>query len=114
MPLDGVLRIYFMQQWYAMSYPGMDDALYETELMLRFASLELREDAIPHETSILKFRRLLKRHGLTARMMNAISNQLEDKWPLLKSRTMIDAPTIHATPTTKNRDNSLDPEMHRR
>lgn len=31
MPLDTMLRIHFMQQWYALSDPGMEDALYEIE-----------------------------------------------------------------------------------
>ena len=55
MPLERMLRIYFMQQWYAMSDPGMEDALYEIESMRRFAGLKLVEDAIPDETTILNF-----------------------------------------------------------
>ena len=59
-----MLRIYFMQQWYALSDPAMEDALYEIESMRRFARLELSDDALPDETTILKFRHLLERHGL--------------------------------------------------
>ena len=59
MPLGSMLRMYFMQQWYAMSDPAMEDALYEIESMRRFAELELVEDDIPDETTILRFRRLL-------------------------------------------------------
>jgi len=112
MPSESMVRIYFMQLWYAMSDPGMEDALYEIESMRRFAGLELCDDAIPDETTILKFRRLLERHRLTARMMNPINNQLEDKGLLLKGATMVDATIIHAAPSTKNRDKSRDPEMH--
>jgi len=47
MPLATMLRIYLLQQWYALSDPGMEDALYEIESMRRFAGLELVEDALP-------------------------------------------------------------------
>ena len=60
MPLATMLRIYFMQQWYALSDPAMEDALYEVESMRRFAGLDLTDDAMPDETTILKFRHLLE------------------------------------------------------
>jgi IS5 family transposase len=112
MPLKVMLRIYFLQQWYAMSDPGMEDALYEIESMRRFAGLELVEDRIPDETTILNFRRLLEKHELTARLMNTINNVLEDKGLLLKGGTMVDATIIHASPSTKNKDKARDSEMH--
>ncbi|HYE37751.1 IS5 family transposase [Methylocaldum sp.] len=111
MPLATMLRIYFMQQWYALSDPGMEDALYEIESMRRFAGLELVEDALPDETTILNFRRLLERHDLTATLMNTINDVLEEKKLLLKGGTMVDATLIHAAPSTKNQDKSRDPEM---
>lgn len=112
MPLESMLRIYFMQQWYAMSDPGMEDALYEIESMRRFAGLELIEDAIPDETTILKFRRLLERHKLTEQLLAVISDVLESKGALLKGGTMVDATIIHAPSSTKNREKKRDPDMH--
>jgi IS5 family transposase len=112
MPLETMLRIYFMQQWYALSDPGMEDALYEIESMRRFAGLELIETPIPDETTILKFRRLLERHKLTGEMMEAINQTLEERGALLKGGTMVDATIIHASPSTKNRAKARDPEMH--
>jgi hypothetical protein len=64
MGLETMLRIYFLQQWYALSDPGMEDALYEIESMRRFAKLDLFDDALPDETTILHFRHLLERHEL--------------------------------------------------
>lgn len=61
-PSATMLRLYFLQQWYALSEPGLEDALYEIESMRRFAGLELADDALPDETTILNFRRLLGRH----------------------------------------------------
>ena len=69
MALESMLRIYFMQQWYAMSDPAMEDALYEIESMRRFVGLELIDDVLPDESTILRFRHLLERHGLTKQML---------------------------------------------
>ena len=41
--LSVMLRIYLMQQWFNLSDPMMEDALYEIESMRRFAGLELCE-----------------------------------------------------------------------
>src|SRR6266581_332871 len=112
MPLETMLRIYFMQQWYALSDPAMEDALYEIESMRRFARLDLADDAMPDETTILKFRHLLERHALTGQMMNVINETLEGKGLLLKGGTMVDATIIHAPPSTKNEEKKRDPEMH--
>ena len=102
MPMRSMLRIYFMQQWYALSDPGMEDALYDTETLRRFAGMELGEDAIPDETTILNFRRLLEKHRLTAEIMDVIDNILERKGIMLKGGTMLDATIIHAPTSTKN------------
>jgi IS5 family transposase len=107
-----MLRLYFLQQWYALSDPGLEDALYEIESMRRFAGLDLADDALPDETTILKFRRLLERHELTAKLMNTISDVLEARGLLLKGGTMVDATIIHAAPSTKNKTKARDPEMH--
>jgi len=112
MALATMLRIYFMQQWYALSDPAMEDALYEIESMRRFAGLDLTDDAMPDETTILKFRHLLEKHGLTAQMMNIINDTLAQQGLLLKGGTMVDATIIHAPPSTKNREKKRDPEMH--
>ena len=112
MPLATMLRIYFMQQWYALSDPAMEDALYEVESMRRFAGLDLTDDVMPDETTILKFRHLLEKHALTGQMMNIINDTLEERGLLLKGGTMVDATIIHAPPSTKNRDKQRDPEMH--
>jgi len=80
--------------------------------MRRFDQLELSDDALPDETTILKFRHLLERHGLTSQMMNVINDTLEERGLLLKGGTMVDATIIHAAPSTKNRAKQRDPEMH--
>jgi len=106
-----MLRIHFMQQWHALSDPAMEDALYEIESMRRFAGLELNEDAIPDETTILKFRRFLEQHGLAAKILDTVNAHLGQQGLLLRQGTIVDATIIQAPSSTKNRDKQRDPDM---
>ncbi len=112
LPMDRMLRIYFMQNWFNLSDPGAEDALYDSESMRRFAGIELADDAIPDESTILRFRHLLERHRLTERIFAEVRGLLEDKRLLLKSGTIVDATIIAAPPSTKNAEKARDPEMH--
>ena len=112
MPLERMLRVYFMQQWFNLSDPQAEDALYDIEPMRRFAGIELAEDAIPDESTILHFRHLLEEHKLTEKIFAAIRTLLEEKKLLLKSGTIVDATIISAPSSTKNATQERDPEMH--
>jgi IS5 family transposase len=111
MPLERMLRIYCMQQWFNLSDPQAEDALYDIEPMRRFAGIELAEEAIPDETTILHFRHLLEKHKLTEKIFAEVRTLLEEKRLLLKSGTIVDATIISAPSSTKNESNSRDPEM---
>src|SRR6202162_520432 len=111
-PMERMLRIYFMQNWFNLSDPGAEDSLYDSESMRRFAGIELSEDAIPDESTILRFRHLLEQHKLTERIFAEIRSLLEEKRLLLKSGTIVDATIIAAPPSTKNEQKARDPEMH--
>lgn len=111
MPLETMLRIYFLQQWFDLSDPAAEDALYDSESMRRFVGLELSEDAVPDETTILHFRHLLQQHRLTEQMFAAVRGLLETKGMLLKSGTIVDASIINAPSSTKNATATRDPEM---
>lgn len=112
LPLERMLRIYFMQQWFNLSDPQAEDSLYDSESMRRFAGVELAEDVIPDETSILRFRHLLEEHKLTEAMFAEIRSLLEGNGLLLKSGTIVDATIIAAPSSTKNAEGERDPEMH--
>ncbi len=112
LPQERMLRIYFMQQWFNLSDPAMEDALYDSEAMRRFAGIELSEDVIPDETTILRFRHLLERHALTQAIFAQVRTLLEQKRLLLRSGTIVDATIIEAPPSTKNAEQARDPEMH--
>lgn len=111
MPLERMLRIHFMQQWFNLSDPAMEDALYDSESMRRFAGIELVDDAVPDESTILRFRHLLERHGLSEQIFGLVRGLLEQKRLLLKSGTIVDATIIDAPPSTKNEAKARDPEM---
>jgi IS5 family transposase len=111
MLLERMLRIYFMQQWYGLSDPAMEDALYDIESMRRFADVDIAVDVIPDETTILHFRHLLEKHELTKKIFEKTQRYLTEKGLLLREGTIVDATIINAPSSTKNRDNTRDKEM---
>jgi len=111
MPLETMLRIYFLQQWFDLSDPAAEDALYDSESMRRFAGVELSEEAVPDETTILRFRRLLETHQLTEQIFALVRGLLERNGLLMKTGTIVDATIITAPSSTKNATETRDPEM---
>jgi IS5 family transposase len=109
--LERMLRIYFLQQWFNLSDPQAEDAIYDSESMRRFARVELSEDKIPDETTILRFRHLLERHGLTEGIFEVVEDLLTEQHLLLRAGTIVDATIIAAPSSTKNATKSRDPEM---
>ncbi len=110
--LASMLRICFLQQWFALSDRQMEDALYDMASMRRFAGFSSVTSPLPDETTILNFRHLLEKHDLTARLLATINGLLKDKGLLVSKGTMVDATIIHAAPSTRNAAGTRDPEMH--
>ena len=111
MPLSVMLRIYFLQQWYSLSDPGAEEALYDMHSMRNFVGLDLGHDAIPDETTILNFRHLLEAHNLAEALFDAVSSYLQDRSLLMRGGTIMDATLIAAAPSTKNKARKRDPQM---
>jgi IS5 family transposase len=111
LPLATMLRVYFLQQWFNLSDPQAEDMLYDSESMRRFARVELGEDTVPDESTILRFRHLLEQHELTAAMFDAVKALLTEQRLLLKAGTIVDATIIGAPSSTKNATKTRDPEM---
>jgi transposase, IS5 family len=109
--LEKMLRIYFLQHWFDLSDPAAEDAVYDSESMRRFVGVELGEDTVPDESSILRFRHLLEEHDLAKAIFVEIGSLLEEKGLLLKQGTIVDATIIAAPSSTKNKTKSRDPEM---
>ena len=109
--LEKMLRIYFLQQWFNLSDPQAEDAIYDSESMRRFARVELGDDIVPDETTILRFRHLLEQHQLTGLIFGEIGSLLEARGLLMRSGTIVDATIIAAPSSTKNATATRDPEM---
>ena len=110
-PLRSMLKIHFMQQWFGLSDPAMEEALWETPLLRQFAGISLDFEGVPDETTILKFRHLLERHELSKALFDEMTSVLTGRGLLLRQGTIVDATLIAAPPSTKNRTKSRDPEM---
>ena len=111
MPMERMLRIYFMQQWYGLSDPAMEDALYDIESMRRFADIDIAVDVVPDETTILNFRHLLEKYNLSRHIFEKTNDYLTEKGLLVREGTIVDATIISAPSSTKNQEKTRDPEM---
>ena len=110
-PLETMLRIHLLQNWFSLSDPAMEEALYEITSMRQFARLTLSAP-IPEDTTIMNFRHLLEKHQLAAGILDVINRYWQDKGLSLRQGTIVDATNIHAPSSTKNKEGKRDPEMH--
>jgi IS5 family transposase len=107
-----MLRTCFLQLWFGLSDPGMEEAFYESAVLRRFAGVDLGVSAAPDETTILRFRHLLEQHDLCGEMLDTVNRYLETKSIRISTGTIVDATIIHAPSSTKNASGERDPEMH--
>ena len=111
-PAELLLRIHFLQQWFGLSDPAMEEALYDIPLYRQFAGLDLGNSRLPDESTLLRFRDLLEAHNLAAKMLLVINTTLAAQGLMLKTGSVVDATLIDAPSSTKNKDGKRDPEMH--
>ena len=107
-----MLRMYFLQQWFNLSDPAVEEALYDSVVMREFVGIDLGQEPVPDETTMCKFRHLLEEHGLGGEMLETVNLYLEGKGVRITTGTIVDATIIHAPSSTKNREQKRDPEMH--
>ena len=110
--LERMLRIYFLQVWFNLSDPGVEEALYESVSMQRFAGIDLGREPVPDETTVCKFRHLLEKHDLGRQIFERVNEHLEACGLKVNAGTIVDATIISAPGSTKNATRSRDPEMH--
>ncbi len=110
--LERMLRIYFLQQWFNLSDPAVEEALYDSATLRQFAGIDLGAEPVPDETTVCKFRHLLEEHNLGEEILGMVNLHLQAKGVRITTGTIVDATLIHAPSSTKNRDQSRDPEMH--
>src|SRR3954452_4109033 len=111
-PLERMLRVYFVQQWYGLADEAVEDAFYDSQALRGFAGIVLNRDPIPDATTVLHFRHWLERHDLTKGLFEEVNAMLEERGLLMRQGTIVDATIIAAPPSTKNKQQSRDPEMH--
>lgn len=109
--LERMLRMYIAQQCFGLSDEGIEDAIYDSVSVRCFVGIDLSHESAPDATTLLKFRRLLEKAGLTQVIFKTINADLAEQGLMLKEGTIVDATLIAAPPSTKNRDKRRDPEM---
>jgi IS5 family transposase len=110
--IERMLRIYFLQQWFSLSDPAVEETLYDSPLMRHFAQIDLGNEPVPDETTVCKFRHLLEAHALGSAILETVNLHLEGRGLKITTGTIVDATIIHAPSSTKNREQKRDPDMH--
>lgn len=109
--LERMLRIHFLQHWFNLSDPGVEEALYESVSMREFVGIDLGHEPVPDETTVLNFRHLLERHDLARQIFERVGQHLQAQGFRLSTGTIVDATLIAAPSSTKNAEGQRDPEM---
>lgn len=109
--LERMLRIYFLQQWYALADEALEDAIYDSQAMRDFVGIDLAIESVPDATTLLRFRHLLEKHALTQRIFEEINAHLAEQGLFMREGTIVDATIVAAAPSTKNQAKQRDPEM---
>lgn len=107
-----MLRIHFMQQWFGLRNPAMEESLHDVPLYREFAGPDAGVSWLPDESTILRFRHLLEKHELSAQLLATINATRAKRGLLLKAGAVVDATLIAAPSSTKNSKGERDPEMH--
>jgi IS5 family transposase len=110
--VERMLRIHFLQHWFNLSDPAIEEALYDSRAMRNFVGIDLGREPVPDETTICKFRHILEANNLGERLFKLIREYLAENGLKVTSGTIVDATIISAPSSTKNRDKARDPEMH--
>jgi IS5 family transposase len=110
--VERMLRIYFLQQWFDLSDPAVEEALYDSLAMRRFVGIDLGREPVPDETTVCRFRHLLEEHDLGRQLFEEVQRHLAAKGMKVATGTIVDATIINAPSSTKNADKARDPEMH--
>src|SRR6059058_4184775 len=110
--VERMLRIYFLQQWFNLSDPAVEEALYDSGVMRQFVGIDLGCEPVPDETTVCKFRHLLEAHQLGEQILGQVNLHLQAQGVRITTGTIVDATILHAPTSTKNREQQRDPEMH--
>ncbi len=110
--VERMLRIHFLQHWFNLSDPAVEEALYDSRAMRHFVGIDLGREPVPDETTICKFRHLLEAHQLGEQLFALLRTYLAEQGLQISRWTIVDATILSAPRSTKNRTKERDPEMH--
>lgn len=110
--IERMLRLHCLQQWFNLSDPAVEEALYDSRAMRQFVGIDLGREPVPDETTICKFRHLLETHRIGKQLFARIGAYLAAHGLKVSRGTIVDATIISAPSSTKNRQKKRDPEMH--
>jgi transposase, IS5 family len=110
--IERMLRLHCLQQWFNLSDPAVEEALYDSRAMRQFVGIDLGREPVPDETTICKFRHRLETHQLGQQLFARIGEYLTKQGLQVSRGTIVDATIISAPSSTKNRTKERDPEMH--
>ena len=111
--VERMLRIYFVQQWFNLSDPAVEEALYDSLAMRDFVGIDLGREPVPDETTVCRFRHLLETHDLGQQLFDEVQRHLTAKGLKVATGTIVDATIISAPSSTKNAKKARDPECTR-
>jgi len=110
--LERMLRMYLVQQWYGLADEAVEDAIYDSQALRNFMSIDLSRESVPDATTLMGFRHLIEAHDLAQAMLVEVNAMLIERGLLMSKGTLVDATLIAAPSSTKNREHARDPEMH--
>jgi IS5 family transposase len=110
--IERMLRIHFLQHWFNLSDPAVEEALYDSRALRRFVGIDLGREPVPDETTVCKFRHLMEQHNLGDQLFHLVNQYLSENDMQVARGTIVDASIIHAPSSTKNKQKQRDPEMH--
>ena len=111
-PLETMLRMYLMQNWFGLSDEGIEDAIYDSYAMKKFLKIDFTREQVPDATTLLHFRHLLEKNDIAQKIFDDVKARLDASGLIMHGGTIVDATIIHAPSSTKNSTKSRDPEMH--
>ncbi len=110
--IERMLRIHFVQHWFNLSDPAVEEALYDSRALRQFVGIDLGREPVPDETTICKFRHLMEKHNLGDHLFHLVNQYLKENGLKVSRGTIVDASIISAPSSTKNKKKERDPEMH--
>jgi transposase, IS5 family len=108
--VERMLRLYFLQQWFNLSDPAVEEALYDSLAMRDFVEIDFGREPVPDETTVCRFRHLLEEHDLGRPLFEEVQRHLAENGLKIATGTIVDATIINAPSSTKNAAKARDRE----